>query len=315
MTTLLIAGSGIAQAQSNDPIRMMQMEENVRQLNGQVEELRFQLLEMQENMRKMREDMEFRIQELEEGAELDQGSSDAPKLAEEQSLGKQLPSDTTDTEVSDGVRESIADIIGKIELEDPQTRRTIDGVEIFDPNKDVNADNLKPSGSLGTIIFDQNGNVIDNNVQGSPLKLGGNNEASAAQPSELPSNPENLFELGYQYFLAGDYKLSADAFQAYSDQFPSGAQISDANFWLGESLFSLRRYEDSARVFLGNHRQFPDARMAPQNLLKLGVSLAAMSQRELACATYAEVKKLYPNANRSIQNKVDIEQRSAKCQG
>jgi TolA-binding protein len=53
-------------AQAGDPLfRIGQLEEQVRNLNGRIEELGFQLLQMQEQMRQMQEDNEFRFQELE----------------------------------------------------------------------------------------------------------------------------------------------------------------------------------------------------------------------------------------------------------
>ncbi|MEX0346243.1 MAG: tol-pal system protein YbgF [Rhizobiaceae bacterium] len=52
-------------AQSSDP-RVIQLEEQVRQLNGRVEELNFLVLQMQEQMRRMQEDNDFRFQELED---------------------------------------------------------------------------------------------------------------------------------------------------------------------------------------------------------------------------------------------------------
>jgi len=298
----------LAQAQTNDTIRVMQLEENVRQLNGQVEELRFQMLEMQERLRKMQEDNEFRFQELEE-------QTDASDSVKDDSLGKPQPSDTSKDEESGGkTRQSITDIIENSGL-NKNKRRMIDGVEIFDPTKDVNIDSQVGSvdGSLGTIIFDADGNLIDNNKGAGPIQLVPQNGIAAN--IDLPQNPEELFNLAYQYFLGGEHERAAEAFQAYSNNFPDGRQLSDANFWLGESLFSLRNYEGAARTFLDNHKQFPNGNLAAQNLLKLGVSLGALNQRELACATYAEVPKLYPSAGNAVSNRVKVEQRSAKCQG
>ena len=56
---------GPAAAQINDP-RILQLEEQVRQLTGRVEELNFQMLQMQEQMRRQQEDNEFRFQQLED---------------------------------------------------------------------------------------------------------------------------------------------------------------------------------------------------------------------------------------------------------
>ena len=58
----------IVRVQATDPsVRIMQLEEQVRGLTGQVEDLGFQMLQMEEKIRKMQEDMEFRMQELESG--------------------------------------------------------------------------------------------------------------------------------------------------------------------------------------------------------------------------------------------------------
>lgn len=58
----------VVRVQAADPsVRIMQLEEQVRNLTGQVEDLGFQMLQMEEKIRKMQEDMEFRLQDLESG--------------------------------------------------------------------------------------------------------------------------------------------------------------------------------------------------------------------------------------------------------
>jgi tol-pal system protein YbgF len=61
----LVAWTAPATAQITDP-RVLQLEEQVRQLTGRLEELNFQLLQMQEQMRRQQEDNEFRLQQLED---------------------------------------------------------------------------------------------------------------------------------------------------------------------------------------------------------------------------------------------------------
>lgn len=70
----------IVKVQNFDPTaRVLQLEEQNRQLTGRLEELGFQLLQMQEQMRQMQEDNEFRFQDLERAKSNDQ-SSVAPKV-------------------------------------------------------------------------------------------------------------------------------------------------------------------------------------------------------------------------------------------
>ena len=55
----------IVLAQAGDP-RVTALEEQVRQLHGQIEEMNFLILQMQDQIRRMQEDNEFRFQEIEE---------------------------------------------------------------------------------------------------------------------------------------------------------------------------------------------------------------------------------------------------------
>lgn len=338
-----------------------QLQEQVRQLNGRVEELTFQLLQMQEQLRKMQEDNEFRFQELEggkRGALPQKGETLAGKeplgepakepatepLAGEIQPGKLQPSgQDASTQGSDGNA-----IAGLPALEPTQPRRTIDGVEIYDgPPIAPEPGGLEPQ-TLGTLRFDENGNVIEA-APGAPVDLsapaqngsqlpplagtveGGSLppvEGAAAvdgtgQPAapqgeavaslEQPQTPDQLYDTGYGFIQAGDYKQAEATFRQFVSANPTSPKMGEASFWLGESIFAQRRYEESAKVFLDGHKKYPKSRMGAQNLLKLGVSLAGMNQRELACATFAEVPKKYPTLSNAVRAKVAAEQKAANC--
>lgn len=335
-------------AQNTDGIRIHQLEERVRFLNGQVEEMQFQLLQMQEQFRKMQEDNEYRFQELEKSSLDDSGQDKLASIEnniedsvedsvedEEKRLGKLEPSDSSKQEDADGKNLNIIELIEKRNfgegslaetLDSTQTKvtnRTIDGVEIFDPNKDRSADELgaNPNIKFGEFKFDQNGNVITNPIKpatGAPIRLGKQlgfgGSAGFGQSGEVLSIvPKELFDLGYQYVQAGQYSQAVTVFEEFVHQHPTDDRLASAQFWLGESYFSINRYEDAAKIFLQNHKEHPSAKLGAQNLLKLGASLAGLNQRELACATYAEVPKKYPQISTSVKKRIMIEQQSAKC--
>ena len=129
----------------------------------------------------------------------------------------------------------------------------------------------------------------------------------------MPDSPDELYDLGYSYFQAGEYTLAEDAFEEFSSRYGDHPKIAEARFWVGESLLSRGLYEDAAKVFLDAHKKYPSSRMGSQTMLKLGVSLAGMNQRELACATFAEITKQYPDASGAIRAKVAAEQKAASC--
>ena len=68
---LAAPGTMPAAAQSGDAlIRLNQLEAQVRDLNGRIEELNFFILQMQEELRRQKEDNEFRFQDLEQQGSL-----------------------------------------------------------------------------------------------------------------------------------------------------------------------------------------------------------------------------------------------------
>ena len=305
---------------SDGAFRVNQLEEQIRQLNGKIEEMNFQLLQVQEQMRRMQEDNEFRFQELEEKR---QGSLKKPtdnEVARTQagdSLGKQQPSDLNDANNQSDGETKVA------KTQKPRLPRTIDGVEIFDPTAtNTLSENLGREVPLGTITFDENGNILDSAL-GKPLDLTGGLVGSLStadsgdsqkdeQYSSIQSARE-LFDLGFDYFQMGDYQNSEQVFEVFNERFPDDNKTPNAQFWLGESKFSQSNFKGAAKVFLDAHNNWPDARIAPQTLLKLGVSLAGMQQRELACATYVKVYKKYPQMSGRMRARVAAEQKSSHC--
>ena len=297
-------GTPIIQVQSGDAAyRVSVLEEQVRQLNGRIEELTFQLLEMQEKLRRQNEDTEFRFQELEQKkGSLDDGATD--NLASndgETSLEKPEPSDQTVFNT---------DTDGNSEQTDTQTATapTIDGVEIYqgegglDPN---------PSGTLGTIQFDENGNIIDSTI-GKPLDLTALPKAGEAQDL-LPQNANELFDLGYNHVQTGRYEDAEIALVKFSESYVDHPRLPEARFWLGESYLGRSQFKQAAEVYLDAQKRWPNSKFGPQTLLKLGVSLAGLNQRELACATFAKVTQKYPDTSRVIRRNVAYEQNAARC--
>ncbi|MGI9400286.1 MAG: tol-pal system protein YbgF [Rhizobiaceae bacterium] len=304
---------------SDSAVRVIQLEDQVRALNGRIEELNFQLLELQELLRKMQEDNEFRFQELESRRGGAKGKSKIARaerpVVKEDLRGKSQPSEQVGpARGSDG--DSIAQII-----EQNPPARTIDGVELYDGSQGSGTA-LKP-GSLGTMTFDSNGNVVDSDI-GRPIDLTrqgqaplhgvpSNNRNREVASLASSTDAEQLYDLGYNYIQAGDYELAENTFGEFSAKFPDHQKIPEARFWLGESLYSQGQYEEAARVFLDAHKQYGDSRMGPQTLLKLANSLANMDQRELACATYAEVPRKYPDISKAVRNKLNADRNSASC--
>ncbi|MEH6727820.1 MAG: tol-pal system protein YbgF, partial [Hyphomicrobiales bacterium] len=99
----------------------------------------------------------------------------------------------------------------------------------------------------------------------------------------------------------------------FLSEHPNDPLVSDARFWLGESLFVRGSFREAANEFLESYSKFPQSAKAPDSLLKLGLSLHELGETEAACATYAELVRKYPAASSPVKQRVRDERKSAKC--
>ncbi|WP_250157564.1 tol-pal system protein YbgF [Tianweitania aestuarii] len=302
---LMLSAAVPASAQAGDP-RVQALEEQVRSLNGKLEELNFLILQTQEQLRKQQEDNEFRFQELEGGSG---GAKPAP--AKKSDLG-------TDTGTQTASVPPLATPDTSAAGTSPAaTQPAIDNnsqVAATDQQSTVGA----PT-TLGSIRFDTNGNLIGGTTNSDPVDLLSGTQSAPAQSdttvAALPAtdDPEELYRNSYEFILSGDYKTAEAGFRSYIDRFPSANRVPDANFWLGEALAAQKRHREAAEVFLATSRQYPDSKKAPDTLLKLGISLSALKQREVACATLREVGSRYPKASDALKERVRQELATNGC--
>ena len=262
----------VAQASSDVITRLNNLEEQVRQLTGKVEDLRFQLLQAQEDMRKRQEDNEFRFQQLENGGQ-----------------GQPAPQ--------------------------PSTQRRGDASPPAASSEQQHAAVAPATPSGGS---DEIGQILDkglntNGLGGAAAGAPGGTAPSGNVAGMKPQDQGDLYDLAYNYLLAGDYTKAEDAFRQYAQTYPSASDVADAQYWLGESIYQQQRYADAAEVFLNAQKDHPDNDKAPEMMLKLGMSLAKLHNRETACVTYQEVERRYPKMKDSVARKLKAEEKAANC--
>lgn len=331
VSLLSLLGSALsgtaAYAQANDQ-RVNQLQEQVRDLSGKLEEMNFQVLQMQEQMRKIQEDNEFRFEELEKKKKADAGSESTTKTAAADSaaapnaaLGSSLGATTSDQSEAaaankklrlsaearpdndNQTQESASDLqpaLGTAE----GTNNTAASVATDDQTPDDIA--AQAPHALGSIRFDSSGNVIGGSL---------NSDAPTEQIASLPQtdNPNELYQGAYQFILAGDYRAAEVAFHSHIDRFPADPMTSDARFWLGEALYGQERYAEAATVFIDMQRDFPDSKRGAENMLKLGMSMAKLNDREVACATLSKVATRFPSAAPAVLKRAEDERQIHHC--
>src|SRR4051812_22632960 len=136
----------------------------------------------------------------------------------------------------------------------------------------------------------------------------------AQQMVMAPSNtPKDEYDLAYGYVLRKDYALAEEGLRAFVKKHPADRLVADANYWLGESLFQRQRYREAAESFLAVSTKFQTAGKAPDSLLRLGQSLAALKEKEAACATFGELPRKYPKAPANVKQAAEKEQKRMGC--
>jgi tol-pal system protein YbgF len=295
-------------AQSNDAVRIQQLQEEMRQLNGRIEEMSYQILQMQELLRKTQEDNEFRFQDLEKKKRTEVDDT-AGKPAVAANRAPSTPAAPPASSSSDDVARIIDEPLSGDATQAPAGGRAAPA----------------PT-TLGSMDFDQNGNPRGTSRNENAKNAAGLPGVAAppqvTRPASSGKDPQQTASLGsesdaykiaYDHVLSGDYTLAEKEFSSYIAAYPKSGRAADANFWLGEAQYSQAKYADSAKTFLNAHQTYGKSPKAPEMLLKLGMSLAALDNRETACVTLREVPKRYPNAPKAVLAKVGSEQKRLAC--
>lgn len=283
----------VVRVQATEVGRIGQLEEQIRSLNGRIEEMSFQLLQMQEQIRKFQEDNEFRFQEIEGG-----------KTTGQKSGALTQPAATTGQDTASSGAAEAPPGTDTATLSDPDT--TNGGTEQ----------------TLGSIRFDENGNPVGQTLETEPgenaslpgVDDGGLNANPGTQTQSAGlSNPDDVYQAAYTQILSGDYSQAEQGFRDYLTAFPEGDKAADASFWMGEAQYSQGNFSEAAKTFLNSHQTYGKSPKAPEMLLKLGMSLAALDNKDTACATLREVTKRYPKASAGVKTKVSSEQSRLAC--
>src|SRR5262245_16589718 len=139
----------------------------------------------------------------------------------------------------------------------------------------------------------------------------GSYQLQAAVPPA--TNPKDEYDLAYGYLVRKDYAVAEDNFRSFLRKYPNDRMVAEANYWVGESLFQRQRFREAAESFLTVSTKYEKSSKAPDALVRLGQSLAALKEKDAACATFVEVSRKYPRASPSVKQSVEREQKRAGC--
>lgn len=108
--------------------------------------------------------------------------------------------------------------------------------------------------------------------------------------------PETLYEKHYEMLLRRQFGEAEAGFRQFLEKHPDHSLAGSAQYQLGETFYAQANYQEAARNFLQGYKDYPKSRRAPDSLLKLGLSLRKLDQRDQACAALASVSTEFPRA-------------------
>jgi tol-pal system protein YbgF len=315
LAALAFAVPALAQSDAEvDPeIRIQQLENQLRTLTGQNEELQYRNRRLEEQLRQL------------QGTAAAPG---APPAAAPPAIAA-APPPTRQPQPLPPVYDpqpAPPPIVQEQAAATPSRRRG----DAFDPNQKPTAPGAPRAlgGGQLPIPADPGVGAPGSRGAGDPLDLANTAPRGAVLPPPPPRNttatgapatappsqsPRDEFDLGIGYMQRKDYALAEETMRGFAQKYPSDPLTADSQYWLGESFFQRQLYRDAAESFLAVTTKYDKSAKAPDALLRLGQSLAALKEKEAACAALGEVARKYPRASNGVKQAVDREQKRVKC--
>ncbi|HEX3495925.1 MAG TPA: tol-pal system protein YbgF [Methylocella sp.] len=313
-------------------VRIGRLESQMRQINGQIEQMQFETGRLAEQLKKFQEDVDFRLREG--------GAQGAPAAKP-----PQRRSEAPETQINGDGRGSSPQ--GAAAAPSRATGRG----DAFDPTQNPGAPGAPhPLGSATLAAnTDQAGRRehesgpagLDRNEPGAPLDLSNGRSRVAGPPPTTPTPPmasasvlpsasgittpggtvigaapnsaKEEFDVALGYFKQRAYENAEKGFAGFLEKNPKNRLASDAIYYLGESFYQRGRQPEAAEQYLKISTQYANSPRAPEALLRLGQSLNALGAKDQACATYGEIARKYPHAPPTVKTGADREAKRAQC--
>jgi tol-pal system protein YbgF len=291
-------GDGEDQDAAGLVLRIDRLENQMRQLTGQIEQMQFETKKLEDQLRKFQGDVEYRFQESPRGATpaatpTRQKRSDAFDPASDPAapgaprpIGAASPSAPLSAPLVNNPG-------GPIALDDADAPLDLSGSN-FRRDTPAASPRAAASGTPTAALTTSSGTQI------------------AAPPTAVNSAKEE-FDLALGYYKQKEYENAELGFAGFLQKNPKNRLASEAIYYLGETYYQRGRQREAAEQYLKISREYPNTSHAPEAMLRLGQSLRALGAKEQACATFSEVPRKYPNASAAIKAGAEREAKRAQC--
>ncbi len=142
-----------------------------------------------------------------------------------------------------------------------------------------------------------------------PLPAPSTAQGDMPQPAP-PVVPHPEFDRAMNLLAKAQYDQAAAAFRAYADKNVTDPLAGAALYWVGDIQYVQKDYASAVRSFAESIKKYPTSPRAPDSMLKLGESLIAMNEKKEGCTALAAIPSKYPTASKSVAAKAASEHKA-----
>ena len=139
---------------------------------------------------------------------------------------------------------------------------------------------------------------------GDPGAAGGGAPAApvpATPPGSAPLiSPQRMYDNAYSDYMAGQYEIAIQGFNAFISSFPRSDKADDAQLNIGNALYSAGKYTEAASAFQKVISNYPQSDSVAVAYYKLGLTYEALKQVAEARKAFETVTQKYPTAYEAI---------------
>jgi len=127
------------------------------------------------------------------------------------------------------------------------------------------------------------------------------NTAGAAPPrGDATDDSRAQFSNAMNLLAKARYDEASAAFRAFADTHPRDDLAPQAVYWVADIAYVQKDYAGATRGFAEVIKKYPDSVRAPDSMLKLGQSLIAAGQKPEGCTALAALPDKYPKASKAL---------------
>jgi tol-pal system protein YbgF len=285
------SGGDVAASQE---VRLQQLDTQISNLTGQVEQLSYNLQQLGDRMDKLSKDIDFRLTALEHGQ---QPGGGAPAGSGAGGNGGTAP------QGGSGQNQSANQPAGQ-----PQQLQNGGQDSLDNPNRPLKQSSLAPQ-PLGTLTQSQM-----QAAQAQPQPQPTQTASATTGGFQLQGNTvEEQYQFAFDLLRQANYDEAEKALRTFVDQHPKDVLAGNAQYWLGETYYVRGRYQDAAIAFAEGFQKYPNNSKAPDNLLKLGMSLGQIGKKSEACVAFSELGKRFPSPPDNVRERLRQERHRYSC--